>query len=350
MAPDFDLLVAGGGPAGLAAAIGGALRGMRVAVVEPRPGVLDKACGEGLMPPALRSLEALGVSITAGQPFVGVRYLEGRWAAEAVFPGGEAGLGLRRLVLHERLRSRALAVGVELIEGRVTDIEQGAEAVRAAGLRARWLIVADGLASPTRRRLGLEVPSRSAARIGLRRHFGVAPWSPFVEVWWAPGVEAYVTPVSPTEIGLALLTEAGEGAGLAGQARYDHLLTRLPALRERLRDPTSTLRGAGPFERRLRRRVLGRVLLVGDAAGYLDPITGEGIRLGLDTAAAALAAIHAGDPQRYEADWWRLTRSYRWMTGGLLALARSPRLRGLIVPGAALIPGLMRGILRHLAG
>ena len=68
----IDLLVAGGGPVGLAAAIGARLRGLDVVVLEPRRGVLDKACGEGLMPGALTELARLGVEPKTSRPFVGM--------------------------------------------------------------------------------------------------------------------------------------------------------------------------------------------------------------------------------------------------------------------------------------
>ncbi|MFD6891903.1 NAD(P)/FAD-dependent oxidoreductase, partial [Streptomyces sp. NPDC059957] len=71
----IDLLVVGGGPAGLATAIHGALAGFDVVVAEPRPAPIDKACGEGLMPGAVRALEALGVTVP-GHPLRGIRYVD----------------------------------------------------------------------------------------------------------------------------------------------------------------------------------------------------------------------------------------------------------------------------------
>ncbi|MFJ6722849.1 NAD(P)/FAD-dependent oxidoreductase, partial [Streptomyces sp. NPDC091259] len=72
----IDLLVAGGGPAGLATAIHGALAGLEVVVAEPRPTPIDKACGEGLMPGAVHRLAELGVPV-AGRDFRGIRYVDG---------------------------------------------------------------------------------------------------------------------------------------------------------------------------------------------------------------------------------------------------------------------------------
>ena len=71
-----DLVVAGGGPVGLATAIAARLAGMNVVVVEPRDGVIDKACGEGIMPAGVDALHSLGVRVS-GLPFSGVRYVCG---------------------------------------------------------------------------------------------------------------------------------------------------------------------------------------------------------------------------------------------------------------------------------
>ena len=98
---DVDLLVAGGGPVGLAVAIGARAAGLSVAVVEPRAVPVDKACGEGLMPAAVAALGRLGVPVT-GRPFVGIRYLSPGRAVAANFRAGP-GLGVRRTTLHAAL-------------------------------------------------------------------------------------------------------------------------------------------------------------------------------------------------------------------------------------------------------
>lgn len=145
----IDLLIAGGGPAGLATAIHGALAGLEVVVVEPRATPIDKACGEGLMPGAVRRLLELGVPV-AGQPFHGIRYVDGVSGrhAEGLFRSGP-GLGARRTVLQAALAERAAQLGVRVLRQRVDQVRQDVHHVTAAGLTARYLVAADGLHSPS---------------------------------------------------------------------------------------------------------------------------------------------------------------------------------------------------------
>lgn len=145
----IDLLIAGGGPAGLATAIHGALAGLEVVVVEPRPTPIDKACGEGLMPGGVRHLRGLGVTVT-GQPFQGIRYVDGVSGrrAEGLFRSGP-GLGARRTELQAALAERAAQLGVRVLPGRIDQVRQDVHQVGAAGLTARYLVAADGLHSPS---------------------------------------------------------------------------------------------------------------------------------------------------------------------------------------------------------
>lgn len=316
----LDLIVVGGGPAGLAAAIRGHLGGLTVRVYEPKATPIDKACGEGLMPPALVALEQMGVESPAGVPFKGIRYVDGPTTADGEFSTGP-GLGVRRIELHRVLSRRALDLGIEVIPETVTHWSQDEHGVEVNGVRARWMVAADGLQSRIRTQLGVQVPARYPARLGVRRHFSMAPWSAFVEVHWSPYAEAYVTPVAADQVGVAILYHRDAPQPGEGDV-WDRWIHAFPELKARLEHPLSGFRGAGPFEQRVSSPVVGRILLVGDAAGYLDPLTGEGIRLGFDTAAAAIDCIQRETPDRYADEYRRVTRRYWWLTAGLLFLRR----------------------------
>ena len=220
----IDLLVAGGGPAGLATALYGAAAGLQVAVVERRIGVLDKACGEGMMPHTLAHLDRLGITV-GGRPLRGIRYVDGDRRVEAVFRAG-VGRGVRRTVLHTALSRAAEAAGVKLVHGELGEVAQDAESVSAAGLRARYLAAADGLHSPIRKAMGLAVPSAGPRRWGIRRHFEIAPWTDSVEVHWSRGAEAYVTPVADDCVGVAILSCSRGG--------FDRHLESFGELRDRV--------------------------------------------------------------------------------------------------------------------
>lgn len=334
MSFDADILVVGGGPGGLATALHGRAQGLSVIVVEPRDSPIDKACGEGLMPGGLAELSALGVD-PAGMPFRGIAYSDGKRRAEACFRDGVGrpvlGRGIRRTTLHAALAERAKQVDTEWVSAKVGTVSQDADGVTAAGIRARYLIGADGLHSAVRRAVGIDSSVGSPRRVGLRKHFHVPVWSDFVEVHWSPFGEAYVTPVEPDLVGVAILSTN----------RAD--LSCFPWLEARLRGVAHTKeRGCGPLRQVVSRRVAGRVLLVGDAAGYEDALTGEGMSLAVKQAAAAVAAIVAARPADYEKDWHRITRRYRLLTRGLVLATATRFGKKAIVPGAAALPAAFR--------
>jgi flavin-dependent dehydrogenase len=333
---DADLLIVGGGPGGLATALHARRQGLSVIVAEPRDGPIDKACGEGLMPGGLAELTSLGVD-PAGMPIRGIAYVSEHRRAQARFRGGP-GRGVRRTTLHAALASRAKEQDTEWLRARVTSVRQDAHGVTAAGVRAKWLIAADGLHSQVRRAVGITATAGTPRRYGVRWHYRVPAQSEFVpefvEVHWSRWGEAYVTPVEPDLVGVAILSPG----------RPD--LAWFPGLARQLEGAgRGQPRGCGPLRQVVSRRVAGRVLLVGDAAGYEDALTGEGISLAVKQAGAAVAAIVNDAPASYEGAWHRVTRDYRLLTRGLV-LASTPRaLRRAIVPACTLLPGVFgRGV------
>lgn len=344
----IDLLVVGDGPVGLVTAIDAASQGLSVTLARPRASDGDKACGEGLMPSAVAALARLRVD-PAGAPIRGIRYVRGEHRAQAAF-SGPLGRGVRRTTLVSALRERADAVGVHTVTGRVTQVEQRGDSVEAAGHRARYVAVADGLHSPLRRSMGLEAAARRPsgwpgppARYGLRRHVALRPWTDMVEVHWADDCEAYVTPVGPDEVGVAVLSRGG--------APFEEWLSRFPELVSRLDGAavSSRVRGAGPLRQQTTARVSGRVMLVGDAAGYVDALTGEGMAVGFASAAELVRCVLADEPDRYEAAWRRVSRRPRLLTETLLAATQVGVLRRALVPAASRLPIVFDAAVQALA-
>ncbi len=345
-----DLIIVGGGPVGLAAALYAVNAGLEPLVLERAVGPLDKACGEGLMPGGVTALSELGVD-PSGRALNGIRYVSGRRTAQADFRHGP-GRGVRRTVLHAALRRAAADAGVEVLPLEARSLEQDADRVTVRTrttaqdlgpeLGACYVLAADGLHSPTRSMLGLTVASGDHRRWGQRRHYALAPWSDHVEVHWGPVGEAYVTPVSDDLVGVAVLSDRRAG--------FDEQLARFPLLAERLRAALAVtpVRGAGPLRQRSARRVAGRVLLVGDASGYVDSLTGEGISLGLAQARAAVYAVRAGQPQRYEWGWRQASWRYAVLTHALVQGTRPHWARRAIVPAASALPALFAGAVNEL--
>jgi flavin-dependent dehydrogenase len=341
----IDLLVAGGGPGGLATAIHAARAGLETVVIDRRPGPIDKACGEGLMPHTVKQLDAIGVTLR-GKAFRGITYLDATHRVEAHFRSG-SGMGVRRTVLSEALYDAAAAAGVTIVKGEIGKgeigtVTQDSTSVRCGDLRARYLAAADGLHSPIRSSLGLDLPSRGRRRWGIRRHYDIAPWSDTVEVYWARDTEAYVTPVADDRVGVAILKSEQGKFG-------DHLL-EFPALTARLDGvPHGPDRAAGPLRQRVRSRAAGRVLLVGDAAGYVDALTGEGMGIAFGGAELAVKCVLADAPQDYDRQWRAMSRRYRLLTAGLLYAGGIAPIRRTIVPAASALPKAFGGIVNLLA-
>lgn len=334
----IDVFVAGGGPAGLAAAIAARLKGFDVIVADAAQPPIDKACGEGLMPDSLDALRRLGVVFDPQESFAfrGIRFIGDGGNVAADFPG-ECGIALRRTRLHQLLIDRAQAVGVKLLwRTRVTGMDD---------IRAHWVVGADGQNSRVRQWAGLDATHSESFRYGFRRHYRVRPWTDFMEIYWGPGCQMYVTAVAPDEMSVALITRDP-------RVRVDASMPHFPELARRLRGAATSgeERGAVTVSRRLKRIYRGRTVLIGDASGSVDAITGEGMSLAFRQAIALADALAADNLELYQAAHRSMARRPAFMAQLMLTLDRFPRLRPFVLGAFAAKPVIFERLLAVHAG
>ncbi len=345
-----EALIVGGGPAGLAAAIALRQRGIECTVVEARAPSIDKACGEGLMPDSRDTLSQLGVNLTEadGHLFRGIRFEDSSYHVDAYFPKG-AGIGVRRPHLHALLRSRAEAVGVNLVwESHVAlpaDPNLRTAQVNGKPIQYRWLIGADGQASSVRKWAALDRARNRSLRYGFRTHYRVAPWSDFVEVHWSSGGQIYITPVGPECVCVVYVTR---------DAKCDraNILQGFPEVARRLRgaETVSQQRGAVTATCKLQRVATDCVALIGDASGSADAITGEGLALCFRQALALAESIQAGSLAPYQRAHRKIGRLPYAMGSLMLTLDRWPIFQIRAIRALACTPGVFRDLLHAHMG
>ncbi len=343
---DTDVFIVGGGPAGLAAAIAARRRGLQVILADAAEAPADKCCGEGLMPDAVAALRQLGIALPADSArFRGIRFIDGSLTAHGAFPGG-TGFGIRRTKLHQLLLTRALDAGADCrFKTAVAGIEATGVMLDGRLVRPRWIVGADGFHSRVRDWAGLSGGvKQSRLRYGFRRHFQIEPIPEWVEVYWhGDGFQVFVTPVNAREVGVAMTTSNPAH-------RLDHALARLPQLRERLGPATTAERGAITANMSLPAIHRGNVVLIGDASGAVDSITGEGMCLAFRQAVHLAGAIAAGDMSLYAQAHQRLIWPPRAMARLLLWLADHPMPRHAAIRLLASSPRAFHSLLSAHAG
>ncbi len=393
-----DVIVVGAGPAGAAAAILLAEHGVAVTLLDrarfPRP----KICGEYLSPEAPRVLDRLGVlKAVDGRavPLAGMRItapdgteLVGTYRALGRFrPYREHAMALPRETLDAILVERARALPIDVREGtrvvdvlldgdRVTGVEAVDGAGRAQALRAPLVIAADGRASVIAQRLGLRREHRLRRMALVTYVAGLEGCRDRGEIFVDPPDYAILNPVAPDRANLSLVVPLGDAAPWS--ARLETFFTararHLPHLARRLAGArlVAPVRAMGPLAYEVAPPRAGGVLLVGDAAGFFDPFTGEGVFAALRgaelAAETAVRALGAGDcscaalagyaraRRRAFAGKERVTRALQLVVArrpladlAAHALARRPALLDLLlgvigdfVPPRALLRGLLR--------
>ena len=322
----FDVIVVGAGPAGAATAILLAERGLRVLVLDrarfPRP----KICGEYLSPETLRVLDRLGVlkavDHAGATPLAGMRItapdgtaVTGAYRALGGWrPYRNHALALRRDVLDAILVDRVRALGIELRERtRVTDVlvvdgrAVGVEAMDTDTavhvFRAPLVVGADGRRSIVARRLGLQRPHRLQRMALVTYVRGVRDCGEVGEIFIDPPDYAILNPVAPDLINMSVVVPLAHAAGWSHRLEdfFAARVGQLPHVARRVEgaERIAPVQAMGPLAYDVSAATVGGVMLVGDAAGFYDPLTGEGVFSALRGAELAsdvgAAALHAAD-------------------------------------------------------
>jgi flavin-dependent dehydrogenase len=331
-----DVILAGAGPAGSSTALRLARAGFRVALVEPKRFPRFKPCGEFLSPACLPLLRDLGVvdelERAGARDVRGMLVVHGETRAEGHYTDvgrsktpADHGWAMRRELLDDTLLRAALATGgVELFEGwradglvRGTNGEvQGLVARASDGtrreLRASWTIGADGVRSRVAASLGVRKQIPWIQKIALTTRYAGVPWGDVAEAHVFERGFVGCAPLEDGAVSVGLVVDRAqfEREGLPRDQAFDAWLERLPAIGARLRrgrriDP---VRGTGPLAWRTSQQTFDGAALVGDACGYVDPITGEGIffalRGGELLAESLIPSLHARRTDRSALDMY----------------------------------------------
>jgi menaquinone-9 beta-reductase len=341
---DADVAVIGAGPAGAAAALFAARRGHRVIIFDKQAFPRDKPCGEGLMPGGRYALRELGLEdalLTGGAPPLhGIQFgRPGEAPAAVPFPehdGVQAGLGIRRLSFDAQLVD---ALGhdshIEFsAQTEARDIRRQGDGTTtvttsAGEVRARFVAVADGLRSALRHRLGWTRGPRPPHRYGIVAHWATdGPVDPWVRITFDQGLEVYEGPVGGSQRMVALLCYQDRMREFGGQleSRYREITQAIrPGLGDA--DLVGSVTAVGPFWYEPTTIADHGSFLLGDAAGFTDPITAEGVATGLRQARAFAQALASPNPERaYRHAHRRLTKDPRRVAALLLRLSRTPAL------------------------
>jgi menaquinone-9 beta-reductase len=309
-----DVLVVGAGPAGSALAARLAGEGASVLLAEAAEHPRPKACAEYASPRIVEELARLGLGtrwtdaavaldgmdLHAGGRVVPIRYADGGGSRRAW------GVDRRRfdalLAEHAanrgaKLRERTRLTGLLHEDGRVTggslqDLRTG----RRAAVTARWTIGADGTRSSVSRLLGVDRPVRFPRRLGLVAHYaGVDGLADHGEMHVGRGYYVGLAPMPGGELNVGMALPMGDRDGSAA-SRFEAAIAGIPAVAGRLASSArlTPIRGAAPIGHRVSATAGSGWLLIGDAAGFVDPFTGEGIHRALRSARAAGDAILAG--------------------------------------------------------
>lgn len=300
----FDVAVVGSGPAGAACALRLARAGVQVALIDQRAFPREKLCGEYLNLGAIRELRDLGLAdalVPIAQPLDGMRLFAHDECADFRLPS-EA-WSIPRTVLDTEIRHAALSAGAHALQGRVRKLEFGGECVTIEWhdvadephvVRAKYVVGADGMKSSVARLCGLSAPV-AEQRFAVGAHYRGVSLGRWIEMYASADEYVALNPLN---------SESANAVFVLGKDRLTrargHLHDELTAFSGHVTSGRRTLHtpgfqtpchAIGPLAHRTVRPVGDRVLLVGDAAAFVDPFTGQGVYLALAGAREAASAI-----------------------------------------------------------
>ena len=351
---DTEVVVVGGGPAGSAVAAALASLGHEVVLLDKARFPRHKACSEYINAGGAKLLGEMGMLdevLAAGAHRMESMIVHApggrRFAADfGKAEPGAAALGLSRHKLDHLLLERARALGVTVREGahvrrilreggRVAAVEATIDG-NTERIRALLIVGADGRNSAVLRDLDLGVPLRWPRKTGLVAHYrGVSGLDRFGEMHVGRAAYAGLAPLEDGLTNVAVVADVQAVEGRAGtiEAFFSDSLAAMPEVARKLEGAqrVGTIRGVGSMAQRARRTSGDGFLLVGDAASFLDPFTGEGIHEALmgaklaapvlhdalmarDTSAAALAPYRAARRRAFTAK-----REVCWIVQGFIA-------------------------------
>jgi len=323
-----EVVVVGGGIAGAATALRLARRGRDVLLLERSPAWRWRAGGVFSSPAAMRELRALSLPVdvlaAAALPIPAMRVetrsgVAFRLTYGAERPGGEPPVGLDRSTLDPALLAAAEAAGVRVVrDAHVDDVDLRAQrprvsvgvgpAKRRFEVEGGVVVGADGLRSTVARAARATRPPRLGSRVGLTFHLANVDAStdgrarPDARMVVLPGAYCGIAPVpgDRVNVGIVLIGEARRRqlAAEGPRATVDAILREVPPAPDGLEpwragEVLDSIEGASPLGTRVSRRAGHGWLLAGDAAGFLDPFTGEGLHRALVSARLAAAAVDA---------------------------------------------------------
>lgn len=340
-----DVLVVGAGPAGSALAGALARLGRDVLMVEASAHPRPKACAEYASPRIAEELRRLGLPDAAWRDDAlaldGMRVIRNGTAVDVRYRDGQGdrnAWGLDRLAFDAALARHAVSNGARLLEHATFEGVRW-QAGRVAGGRIRTpdgpaevagrvLIGADGAHSRVARELGVERAVRAPRRLGLVAHYeGVADLIDHGEMHVGPGFYVGLAPLGGGRLNVGMALPMDGASRQPARQRFEAAIAAIPAVARRLEGKRrlTPIRGASPIGHRVARAAGPGWMLIGDAAGFIDPFTGEGIYRALRSARAAADALADGDEgagERYLAERrgaFAAKDALTWLVQGMLA-------------------------------